>query len=71
MSGGLKFGVRAEHIALFDELSADRIVAIVANIGQESLFPPRQDLPTLLALPLPLTGPLFSVRPAYSLDAVR
>lgn len=52
VSACCRFGLRAEQANFFAELSIDRILAIVANIGEECLFPPRQDLFALLELPL-------------------
>lgn len=63
VSACCRFGLRAEQANSFGELSIDRILAIVANIGQECLFPPRQDLFALLELPAPLARPITSVRP--------
>lgn len=59
-----KFGLRAEHASFLADLSVERIFALVANVGQESLFPPRDDLLALLSVPVPLAGPITSVRPA-------
>lgn len=57
------FGLRAEQASVFGDLPIDHILAMVANVGQECLFPPRDDLLTLLKLPVPLAGPITSVRP--------
>lgn len=50
---------QAEHLG---NLSTDQIWAIVANVGHATLFPPRHDLLALLKTPLPLAGPLATVR---------
>ena len=50
---------QAEHLG---SLSTDQIWAIVANVGHATLFPPRHDLLALLQTPLPLAGPLATVR---------
>lgn len=60
-----QFGLRADQASFFGDLSIDQIFVIVANIGQECLFPPRQDLLSLLGLPLPLAGPITSVHPPH------
>ena len=57
------FGLRAEQASVFADLQIDHILAMVANVGHECLFPPRDDLLTLLKLPVPLAGPITSVRP--------
>jgi hypothetical protein len=50
----------ATHIgAMNDQL----LWATVAHFGEITMFPPRQDLLTLLQAPPPLTGPLALVRP--------
>lgn len=58
-----KFGLHAEQARFFADLSIEHILAIVANVGQECLFPPREDLLALLKLPVPLAGSMTSVRP--------
>ena len=63
VSACCKFGLRAEQATFFDELSIDRILAIVANVGEGCLFPPRDDLLALRQLPVPLARPITSVRP--------
>ena len=63
VSACCKFGLRAEQATFFGDLSIEHILAMVANVGQECLFPPREDLLALLRLPAPLAGPITSVRP--------
>ena len=58
-----QFGISSEAVTFIEALSTDRIVGIVANFGNECLFPPRHDLIRLLQLPLPLTGPVAAVHP--------
>jgi hypothetical protein len=60
-----KFGLKSDELQALSSLSADRILAIVANMGQQCLFPPRVDLGQLLALPLPLGGVMASARPSH------
>ncbi|MDO9197835.1 hypothetical protein [Rhodoferax sp.] len=57
-----KFALDAAQADLLENLSADQIWAIVANVGPATLFPPRHDLLILLQTPLPLAGPLAAVR---------
>jgi hypothetical protein len=64
VSACCKFGLHAEQAKLFAEMSIEQILATVANVGQECLFPPREDLLQLLVVPVPLAGPITSVRPA-------
>jgi len=63
VSACCKFGLHAEQARFFGDLSIEQILATVANVGEECLFPPREDLLALLKLPVPLTGPMTSVRP--------
>ena len=63
VSACCKFGLRADQASFFGDLPVERILAMVANVGQECLFPPRNDLLDLLKLPAPLAGPITSVRP--------
>jgi hypothetical protein len=63
VSACCKFGLRADQARFLGDLSIEHILAMVANVGQECLFPPRDDLVALLKLPIPLAGPLTSVRP--------
>ena len=63
VSACCRFGLRAEQARFFGDLPVEHILAMVANAGQECLFPPRQDLLELLKLPMPLAGPIMSVRP--------
>lgn len=58
-----QFGI-AEDLAQFVmALSPAQIFSIIVNLGNESLFFPRQNLPQLLSLPLPLLAPVFAVHP--------
>ena len=65
VSACCKFGLREDQASFFGDLSIDQIIVIVANIGQECLFPPRQDLVSLLELPVPLAGLITSVHPPH------
>ena len=53
--------VQAERIGA---LSVQQIMAIVANVGDATLFPARLDLLALLEAPLPLARPLAAARAA-------
>ncbi|MBB4730490.1 flagellar transcriptional regulator FlhD [Xanthomonas arboricola] len=43
------------------ELSIPQTLALIANVRDETLFPPRRDLAALLTVPLPLSGTLAAV----------
>jgi len=58
-----QFGIAADAVPFFSELSTDKIFVIVANVGNECLFPPRPDLLSLLRLPMSLTGSVAAVHP--------
>jgi hypothetical protein len=58
-----QFGIAADAASFFSELSTDRIIVIVANFGNECLFPPRPDLISLLRLPVSLTESVAAVHP--------
>ena len=64
VSACCRFGLHAEQARFLGDLPVEHILAMVANAGHECLFPPRQDLLDLLKLPVPLAGPIMSVRPA-------
>ena len=63
VSACCSFGLHADQARFLGDLSIEHILAMVANVGQECLFPPRDDLVALLKLPAPLAGPMTSVRP--------
>ena len=69
VSACCRFGLHADQARFFGELPIDHILAMVANVGQECLFPPRRDLVDLLKLPVPLAGPIASVRPPITAAA--
>lgn len=60
-----KFGLCDAQARFLESLSIDQILMLVANLGQECLFLPRQDIVSLLALPLPLAAPLMAVHPPH------
>jgi hypothetical protein len=57
-----KFALDAELADYLRTQSLDRLMFFVANVGQTSLFPPRDDLLALLMAPAPLAAPLAAVR---------
>ena len=59
------FGLHVDQARVFEDLSISHILAIVANVGEECLFPPRQDLFALLEVPVPLGGAIASVHPPH------
>lgn len=63
VSASCQFGLSEAQASYFGNLSFNEILNIVANLGDECLFPPRQDLLLLLNLPLPLARPVTSVHP--------
>lgn len=69
VSACCKYGLRADQASWLETQSIDDILAIVANVGHECLFPPRQDFLHLLQLPGPLAGPLVSVHPPNKIAA--
>ena len=63
VSACCKYGLHVDQAQCFAGVSIEQILAIVANVGEECLFLPRQDLFELLKVPAPLTGAFVSVRP--------
>ena len=57
-----RFGLDAEQAECIAALGVAQIMALVANLGDATLFPPRRDLVALLQAPLPLTRPLAAVQ---------
>lgn len=57
-----KFALDAELADYLRTQSLDQLMSFVANVGQTSLFPPRDDLLALLTAPAPLAAPLAAVR---------
>lgn len=56
-----RYAMNAVLADLLLELSIPQVLALVANIRDETLFPPRRDLVALLTVPLPLSGTLAAV----------
>lgn len=57
------FGLREPDAQYLTSLSPTQILAIVVNVGNETLFAPRSDLFSLLQSPLPIAGTLCAVHP--------
>ena len=64
-----RFGLDAAQADRFGSLGIQQIMAIVANVGDATLFPPRRDLIALLDLPPPLASPIAAVHPPQPLAA--
>ena len=64
-----KFALDAELADYLRTQSLDQLMSFVANVGQTSLFPPREDLLSLLTAPAPLAAPLAAVRLPRALAA--
>ena len=59
-----KFALNAALADHLRTLSHEQLWSVVVHVGQNTLFPPRQDLLALLQTPIPLTGPLAAVHAA-------
>jgi hypothetical protein len=59
-----RFALSATQADRIGALSVQQVMAIVANVGDATLFPARLDLLALLEAPLPLARPLAAVRAA-------
>ena len=62
-----KFALDAAQAERLGNLGIQQIMAIIANVGDATLFPPRRDLLALLDLPLPLARPRAAVHSANHL----
>ena len=62
-----KFALDATQADRLGAMSIQQVMAIVANVGDATLFPPRRDLVALLDMPLPLARPLAAVHAAHHL----
>jgi len=60
-----KFALDAGQADRLTTLGIQQIMAIVANVGDATLFPPRRDLIALLDVPLPLARPLAAVHATH------
>jgi hypothetical protein len=57
-----KFAIDSAQAERISTMSIPQIFALVANVGDVTLFPARRDLLALLDTPLPLTRPIAAVR---------
>ena len=57
-----RFALTAEQADCLSRLSIHQIMAIVNNVGEVNLFPPRADVLPLLAMPLPVARPFAVVQ---------
>ncbi|WP_284620653.1 hypothetical protein [Aquabacterium humicola] len=64
-----RFGLTREQAERLIAMCVQHVMAVVANVGNVSLFPPRRDLVSLLERPLPLSGPLAVVQAPVPLTA--
>ena len=64
-----KYALDAAQAARIAGLGVQQIMAIVANVGDATLFPARRDLLALLEAPLPLARSLAAVHSAQHLAA--
>jgi hypothetical protein len=63
-----KYRLTAQQAPSIANLPPDQIHTIIANLGHESLFTPRQDLLQLLEAPPGLLIPLSAVRESHPHD---
>lgn len=64
-----RFALDATQAERLGSMSVQQLMAIVANLGHATLFPPRRDLVNLLDTPLPLARPLAAVHTPHHLAA--
>ncbi|HRH89023.1 MAG TPA: hypothetical protein PLO41_19410 [Rubrivivax sp.] len=57
-----RFALDGPQAARLGAISIQQVMAIVANVGDTTLFPPRRDLIALLDIPLPLVRPLAAAQ---------
>lgn len=58
-----KFALDAAQVEHLRRLTQKELWSLAAHVGQSTLFPPRQDLLSLITAPAPLVAPLAAVRP--------
>lgn len=59
-----RFALDAAQADRVGAMSVQQVMALVANLGDATLFPPRRDLLRLLDTPLPLVRPLAAAHTA-------
>jgi hypothetical protein len=64
-----RFALDAAQADRIGTMNVPQIIALVANVGETTLFPVRRDLIALLELPLPLSRPLAAVHAARHVAA--
>jgi len=57
-----RFALDGPQAARLGSISIQQVMAIVANVGDTTLFPPRRDLVALMDIPLPLVRPLAAAQ---------
>ena len=57
-----RFALDATQADRLGAMSIQQVMAIVANVGDTTLFPPRRDLVALMDIPLPLVRPLAAAQ---------
>ncbi len=58
-----KFALDAAQAEHLRRLTQEELCSLVARVGENTLFPPRQDLLRLLTAPAPLAASLAAVHP--------
>lgn len=61
-----RFGLDADQAGFLSALALPEILALVANLGDECLFPPRADLVQVLSWPPQLAGAMLMVHPGQA-----
>ncbi len=65
----LRFALDAVQADRLAGMTVQQAMALVANLGDATLFPPRTDLVQLLDTPLPLVRPVAAVHAARATQA--
>lgn len=65
-----RFALNAALADHLQTLSHEQLWSVVAHVGQNTLFPPRQDLLAILQAPRPLAGPLAAAHSARPSEPV-
>jgi len=66
LAASCRFALDAQQSQQLTDLSIQQLLAIVSNVGNATLFPPRPDLVALLKAPAPLARPLAAVHAVFS-----
>lgn len=70
-SACLRFALDASQADRLAQMSIQQAMALVAHLGDATLFPPRRDLVQLLDTPPALVRPVAAVHPALAAAAER